>query len=386
MPQRHRPARAAAGRNWGPGRVPAGWSHRPLRRRLRVLPYLGYANARRLTVRGRVLRERKLPSPEPHASGWRNFVALARLVNSAKVARAIVRTRFRAREHRALTDVQGYFEFNLALDHPLERETAIEIELVAPRSVGDRPVTARATICVPPPTARFGIISDIDDTIVWTHVNDRRRMVWTLARSNAATRKPFAGVAALYRALRDGAAGDEANPIFYVSSGPWNLYPALLDFLRINDIPAGPMFLKDWGRHMITAWRDHGTHKLAAIRDVMTAYPHLPFVLVGDSGEQDPEIYRDAVREFPTRVAAIYIRSVAASPARRTAIEQLASEVHAAGSLLHLVADSHEAGVHEARAGRIAQRRLEEIRLDQLADRRAPLPAAAIHTLTAHRP
>jgi phosphatidate phosphatase APP1 len=385
MPRSLRTGRVGASHGALPMQAPASWPHRLRRHALMVLPYLGYANERRLTVRGRVLRERKTTAPVPHASGWRNFVALARLVRSAKVARAVVRTRFRSRDHRAVTDAEGYFEFNIALDRPPEPDTAIDLQLVTPRT-GDRPISARATVCVPPATARFGVISDIDDTIVWTHVNDRRRMVWTLARSNAASRKPLAGVAALYRALHDGATGTEGNPFFYVSSGPWNLYPALVDFLRINAIPPGPLFLKDWGRQMLTSWRDHGTHKLAAIREIMTAFARLPFVLVGDSGEQDPEIYRDVAREFPQRVAAIYIRSVAASAARRAEIEQLASEVHAAGSQLRLVADSHEAGEHEAEAGRIARLRLEEIRLDQLADRRAPLAAAESTLAAAHRP
>ena len=210
---------------------------------------------------------------------------MVRLLNSAEVPGATVIAHFRALDHEAVTDREGYFKFNIALERRLEREVEIDLRLIAPRAAESGPIIARASVCVPPASARFGVISDIDDTIVWTHVGNRRRMLWTLARSNAATRKPLDGVAALYRAWHDGVAGDEGNPVFYVSSGPWNLYPPLIDFLRINGVPRGPVFMRDWGEHTFREWRDHGTHKLASIREIMTAFDHLPFILVGDSGE-----------------------------------------------------------------------------------------------------
>jgi phosphatidate phosphatase APP1 len=356
------------------GELPLG---SPRAGRLMLMPYTGYANDSRLIVRGRVLRERKTTLPEPHTSGWRNFVALARLINSAEVPGATVCANFRSRDCEAITDREGYFEFNIALDRRLERDVEIDLRLVAPSAADGRPIVARAAICVPPASACFGVISDIDDTIVWTHVGNCRRMLWTLARSNAATRKPLDGVAALYRALHDGTAGDEGNPIFYVSSGPWNLYPPLVDFLRINGVPRGPVFMKDWGRHTLYEWRDHGAHKLASIREIMTAFAHLPFILVGDSGEQDPEIYREVVREFPGRIAAIYIRSVSAGPARCAEIGRIADEVRVAGSNLLLVTDSELVALHEARAGRIGPDRLEQVRLDEEVEKRLPPPTVA---------
>ena len=342
-----------------------------------LMPYTGYATDSRLIVRGRVIRERKTTPAEPQISAWRNFVALVRLMNSAEVPGATVCAHFRSRDHHAITDREGYYAFDIALDRRLERDVEIEMRLVKPSAADGLPIIARAGVCAPPVSARFGVISDIDDTIVWTHVGNRRRMLWTLVRSNAATRKPLVGVAALYHALHDGVAGDEGNPIFYVSTGPWNLYPPLVDFLRINGLPLGPMFLRDWGRHTLREWRDHhGTHKLASIREILNAFAHLPFVLIGDSGERDPEIYRDVVREFPRRIAAIYIRTVGAGTARHIQIGRIADEVRAAGSDLVLVADSETAAIHEVRARRIGEDRLELIRIDEKAEQRLPPPAA----------
>ena len=340
-----------------------------------LMPYTGYANDHRLVARGRAIRARGSTLAEPHTRPWRNFVALVRLMNSAEIPGATVCAHFRSRDHQAVTDREGYFAFDIPLDRRLERDVELDLRLVSPSAADGAPVIARAPICVPPASARFGVISDIDDTIVWTHVGNRRRMLWTLVRSNAATRKPLEGVAALYRALHEGVAGDEGNPIFYVSSGPWNLYPPLVDFLRINGVPRGPVLMKDWGAHMLSQWRDHGTHKLESIREIMAAFADLPFVLVGDSGEQDPEIYREAVREFPGRIAAVYIRSVSAGPTRCAEIGRIAEEVRAAGSSMLLVTDSATVALHEARAGRIGRDRLEQVRLDEHAEKRLPSPA-----------
>jgi phosphatidate phosphatase APP1 len=109
----------------------------------------------------------------------------------------------------------------------------------------------------------------------------------------------------------------------------------------------------------------------------MDAYPHLPFILIGDSGEQDPEIYRDVVREAGTGYSMIYIRAVSASPARHRAIDRIADEVRASGSELLQVSDSETAATREAQAGRIRRSRIDEVRIDREADQRSPLPGAS---------
>jgi phosphatidate phosphatase APP1 len=169
-------------------------------------------------------------------------------------------------------------------------------------------------------------------------------------------------VAAFYRALHAGVSGAEQNPIFYVSSSPWNLYDLLVDFLEHQGIPAGPLTLRDWDidRSALGSGRLH-RYKDAAIREIMGAYPELPVILVGDSSQQDPEIYRDVVREFPERVLAIYIRDVKRTEERRSAIASLVAEVQAQKSVLVLADDTVAAARHAAEQGFIHHDSLAEI-------------------------
>ena len=97
--------------------------------------------------------------------------------------------------------------------------------------------------------------------------------------------------------------------------------------------------------------RGHSDHKLGAIRQILDYYPDLPFILIGDSGQEDPEIYRDIVHDYGGRIRAIYIRNVTTDPARARAIGELAEEVRGAGSDLLLSEDTLAAVRHAADRG-----------------------------------
>jgi phosphatidate phosphatase APP1 len=153
--------------------------------------------------------------------------------------------------------------------------------------------------------ASFGVISDIDDTVLETGVQRAARMVWQTLTGSAITRQPFPGAAELYQDLADG----DRNPVFYISSSPWNLHAFITEFLRHRGFPAGPVLLRDLLGTAAGREEKHGR-----IHEVLDLHPDLQFVLIGDSGEKDPEIYADVVRSRPDRVRAVYIREVRLDP------------------------------------------------------------------------
>jgi phosphatidate phosphatase APP1 len=234
---------------------------------------------------------------------------------------------------------------------------AVELELVHPAAG----VRATGKVLVPPASARFGVISDIDDTVIVSGVARKVSMLVRLALSSARTRKPFKGVAAFYRALQAG-----GNPFFYVSKSPWNLYEPLMEFFERQRLPMGPLLLRDYGRHLIFARGK--THKVVQIDRIFATYPELKFILIGDSGENDPEIYREVVRSHPDRVRAIYIRSVRLEAARLAAIERLIEEVAPTGCQLVLAPDSEFAAAHAAAEGFMPASELRSVRADKTLD------------------
>jgi phosphatidate phosphatase APP1 len=202
-------------------------------------------------------------------------------------------------------------------------------------------------------------------------------MILTVVLSNEHTRKPFEGVAGLYRALQRGLSGGEENPIFYVSNSPWNLYTVLLEFLNLQKIPLGPLLLRDFGDHLFFS-QEPESHKKSNIKMILDSFPHLPFVLIGDSGERDPEIYRDIVKEYPARIRAIYIRSINKRPSRLAAIDRLIEEVRQTDSQLVLTPDSEFAAAHAAAEGLISTNELAAVRSDKKKDQTAPTQQALI--------
>lgn len=312
--------------------------------------YRGYGTQARVRVRGRVLEDASIPAASERDLAWHNVLNTLRRFESDEVPGARVRLTLGGATQELVTDGEGYFDTWIAPRQALPADALWHdagLELLAPRDPARTAPTAVGRVLVPPATAKFAVISDLDDTVVRTGATSARALLRSVFLENARTRLPFPGVAALYQALRDGASGDENNPIFYVSSSPWNLHDVLSEFLAIREIPEGPIMLRDWGltdRELLPT--SHGSHKLEAIRDIIELYPTLPFLLIGDSGQEDPEIYREVVARYPSRITAIYIRNVTPDASRVERIRALAREVSEARSELLLTSDSADVAAH----------------------------------------
>jgi phosphatidate phosphatase APP1 len=351
-------------------------------KRIQLLPYRGFGNSKEFYLKGRVLSERESPKLDSEPAGerkerlWHNVLATYRRFNSIEVSRAVVRVTHGGQTHDVLTNSDGFFELHLTNDQPASatpwREIKVELlSPIIPGKTGVETVTTTGLALVPPTTARFGIISDIDDTIIVSHATNLLKVAYTTFLSSARGRVAFPGVGAFYRALQRGTNDAEFNPIFYVSSGPWNLYDLLIDFMQLNQIPVGPIMLQDYGleeKQLFSA--SHRDHKLAQIRKLLETYPDLPFILIGDSGQHDPEIYRKVLEEVPTRIKAIYIRDVA-DDARDSEVRKLAEEAREHGGELILVQNSLEAAKHAVEKGFISAAALPEISGEKLADETA---------------
>jgi phosphatidate phosphatase APP1 len=345
----------------------AGNAFLPGRDDVRIDAYRGFGTPERLYLRGRVLRGATPPAPGERDSALVNLANMIQRFESDEIAGVRVVARFGGREWEAVTDEEGYYE--LWLDpgrvDPGELWQEVSLELPERRGADGEPVRAPAPVLVPPPSASFGVISDLDDTVVQTGATTPIKMARTVFLGNARTRVPFPGVAAFYRALQHGAGEAYFNPVFYVSSSPWNLYDLLTEFLSLQKIPLGPVMLRDWGISQSELLpTGHGTHKLAAIRRIMDTFPELPFILLGDSGQEDPEIYHRVVHDCPERILAVYIRDVSLTAARTASVQALAEEVARAGSTLLLTSDTVSAAEHAAAHGWITPRVVEDVRAE----------------------
>lgn len=331
---------------------------------IKIVPYRGYGSAERLWLKGRVLRDSGVSSSQEKDTVWENLVNMYRRFESDEIPHARVRLEAAGLSTEVVADEEGFFTIDVRTDYFKDRGAGwhqLPIRLVEPDE--DEEVVAMGHVLVRSDDSSIGVISDLDDTVVKTDATSLLKMARNVFLSNAHSRLPFAGVSAFYRALHAGLDDKGMNPLFYVSSSPWNLYDLLEDFLDLQKIPLGPIFLRDWGLTETELLPlEHRTYKLNSIRKILDFYPSLSFVLIGDSGQEDPEIYAQIVEEYPQRIEAIYIRNVSLDHVERPdAVRNLAEEVKKSGSELLLVDDTIAAAAHALSRGWIASRHLDDV-------------------------
>jgi phosphatidate phosphatase APP1 len=225
-------------------------------------------------------------------------------------------------------------------------------------------VQAEGKVYFPAQNADYGIISDIDDTILTTGAMRMWEMLKVTFTKNAHTRIPFAGVSEFYDALRKGRDQIISNPIFYVSSSPWNIYDFLMEFLDAHKIPKGSLMLRDMGlsRDQLIAGSHHD-HKLKQIHHILEVFGNLDFILIGDSGQKDPQIYLEVVKTHPERILAVYIRDVSGAD-----LSDLIAEFLIQGVELILVNDTTAAAAHALSKGWILPSDTEKIKEQKVED------------------
>ncbi|AQG82661.1 App1 family protein [Spirosoma montaniterrae] len=347
-------------------------AHKPYK----IVYYRGFGSPTAVWLKGRVLRERDLSTPSDNDTFIENLLATYQRFESDEVPGVTVSVEAFGQTHTTVTDSEGYFE--VTINPPNDLLAAYPGRVWFPvryalngimQPVTGEPVVKDGHLMVSPPFSQFGVISDIDDTVLVTGATSLVQTAKLTFLGNAYTRLPFGGVAAFYRALQSGPITTLFNPIYYVSSSPWNLYDLLVDFFRIQGVPKGPLLLRDFGlnRELLSSGGHH-THKLAMIRKVLDVNPQLAFVLIGDSGQQDPEIYTQVVKENPGRIRAIYIRDVTAKDRRDEAVRELIRAADAQNVPMLLVPDTVAAAEHAAQLGLIDPDTLPEIRADRQAD------------------
>ncbi len=199
-----------------------------------------------------------------------------------------------------LTNEEGWLQYEISYDDPGIRRTIQNDN----RFPGE--------LLIPSEKAVMGIISDIDDTILHTGMVSslKFQVIKNTLLKRAEKRIPLEGAAQFYHQLHRGSTGDQANPIFYVSHSPWNLYRYLEFFLKKNEFPKGPILLRSLSSFRNRRSASEKPQKQKEIMNILKTYPHLKFILIGDSGERDADIYIEIAEAHPDHILAIYLRSV----------------------------------------------------------------------------
>ena len=260
-----------------------------------VIPYTGYGGDGWIRVLGRVLLNKgthRLTGEPMGARGWRSFT-------SVPVQGAQVEVEVGGQTHTIEADRAGLLDAIVPVDLPPGWQRA-EFRV-------EDSVPSYGNVFVVDPKARFGLVSDIDDTVMITALPRPLLAAWHTFVVNEHARTTTPGMPVLYERLTDAHPG---SPVVYVSTGAWNVAPTLTRFLSRNLYPAGCLLLTDWGPTPDAWFRDGTAHKRTSLARLAKEFPDIRWLLVGDDGQHDPETYGRFCDEHPDQVLAVCIRQL----------------------------------------------------------------------------
>lgn len=332
---------------------------------LKIMPYYGFGSAHYIFIKGRVLEEEKVKEKNEEGSTLQHLKNTYKRYESDEIPHIKVSGEFAGKKIETETDDEGFFEFEFQFDEPVDYEKHGKIAKfrLLETKTEDDDREAEGKIFVPDKDCEFGIISDIDDTVLISKMTHFLAKLKLMLLNNSTERSPFPGIGAFLRALRKGYDDKGYNPVFYVSGSEWNIFDLLVNFIQYHDIPEGPLFLKNKGTKeeegkVIMAEKDYKREK---IRHILETFPDMKFICIGDSGQEDPEIYQKVQEEFPEQIIGIYIRDVTPDDRDRE-VHKIKEEVEANGAEMLLIEETFSAAEHAAKMKWINEDQLEEIK------------------------
>lgn len=258
-----------------------------------IFAYTGYGAPGWVRVMARVLLTRPDPRTDRRIElvrGWRSFTTVP-------VAGTEVVVVAGHRRHTLRTGRGGYVDADLEADLDVGwGQVELQVEGAE---------TVRAPVRVIDPEVRFGVVSDIDDTVMVTALPRPMLAAWNTFVLNEHARRPVPGMAVLYERLVNAHPG---APVIYISTGAWNVAPTLTRFLGRHLYPAGPILLTDWGPTKSGWFRSGREHKQQSLARLAKELPQMRWLLIGDDGQHDPELYSGFARAHPENVAGVAIR------------------------------------------------------------------------------
>ena len=332
---------------------------------IKIQPYYGFGSDHYVFIKGRVLEEEGIKEKEEGGSNFQHLKNTYKRYESDEIPHIKLSAEFAGKKQETETDDEGFFEFEFRFDAPVDYEKhgkKIKLRLLETKTGNDEK-EAEGKIFVPDKDSEFGIISDIDDTVLVSRITHFLAKLKLMLLKNSTERSPFPGIAAFLRALRKGYDGKGHNQVFFVSGSEWNLFDLLINFFQYHDIPEGPLFLKDKGTRsgegdLKTIEKEYKREK---IRHILETFPDMKFICIGDSGQEDPEIYQKVQEEFPDHIIGIYIRDVTKDK-RDKEVHRIKGAVEEAGAEMLLVEETYSAAEHAQKMKWINKDQLAEIK------------------------
>jgi len=277
-----------------------------------IMPYGGYANDEKIIAQARVLEDEGIEGGEDSSIIQNLYRSFKRFETDEK-ENIHVEALWQGKSVQLQSDDEGYIYLNEVHGLNLNHQRTLWLPVTFKLDLKDEaPFEITSNIMKPSKMAEFGVISDMDETLISTGLDStlRWKVIVNTFLKDSEERLPLDGAFELCKKLHGGRNGYAENPFFYLSNSPWNIHDYLLAFLEKQNFPKGVLLLRDIGFENKKKKSFLEENKYIQISNILNTYPKLRFVLIGDAEDKDPEIYERIAKDFPQRILCIYIRSV----------------------------------------------------------------------------
>ncbi len=243
---------------------------------MRLIAYNGFLENKKILISGR-LTYGKFRKPKSNDTYIQNIIDLIRQYYAIGIPQQKVKIHIGTQTKIIRTNNRGDYKTHINYEKKDMKNYTVQYK--------DEQRCAKIFL---PENKKLAIITDVDDTFLVSHSTSFFKRIWTSAINNFNTRNSVKDIIDIYKTF--------SGPVFYVSNSQWKLYEVIDGFRKINNMPPGPFLLR-------------GRRKYTRIKAIIESYPY-KFILIGDDGHKDPEVYTRINKEFPNKIKAICIRQI----------------------------------------------------------------------------
>ncbi|MFT4536674.1 MAG: phosphatidate phosphatase APP1 [Saprospiraceae bacterium] len=281
-------------------------------KKLHIQVYTSFITRTHLYVKGRILKDSPLLI-KPTDGILSSLIYIVIRAFSREIKFLPVECKVGGTSYDVVTDNEGYFEIyenikkeNIKkenIENEKVRGDVLEISAKYKRR-SNKIVTHIDDLTSNVPV---GIISDIDDTIMVTGVKSffKIKVILNTLFLNPFRRKPIEAAADAFHFLSNRVEGK--GPVIYLSNSPWNLFIYLQTFLEYNGFPEGTLILRDMGWQLLKSRTIVQRNKYIEVEKILIAFSDTNFLLIGDTGELDFDIYQQLEEKYPERIEQIIL-------------------------------------------------------------------------------
>ncbi|SKB83614.1 Uncharacterized conserved protein [Salegentibacter holothuriorum] len=312
--------------------------------------YRGYVNDQELNVYGHLFESWAPDKYRLDRKGIKHAFAIIHMFRISPLKNVEITLKFQNTKVTTKTLDDGYFRFSIPFNEELESGWH-QYEVIC--NLKDFGIVEKGEVLKPHPS-KYGIISDIDDTFLISHSNSFFKKLYVMLSKNIYKRKIFDDVVEHYKELSRSGQDSEcaSNSFFYVSSSEWNLYEFINEFAKMHELPKAVIKLKKIKTGIsdfLSTGRGSHDHKFEKIKDIISFYPNIPYVLLGDDSQKDAYIYERICKIFPKSLKAVYIRQTGKK--KKSEITKILKNIESLGVSVCYFKHSHKAIEHSREEG-----------------------------------